>query len=202
MLNKQLLKMSFREKKNLNCVNLSVQRYERTQTFKGLYISNNDAYYVIGTDKHFKDKIATNGYESLEKDVIYYYNKYTSRHNNLFMLEFYQKLIPGDVIIVNKKNKDIDEQFHRTVGGKRKIISTKCDQCGNNLMYYSVGKLSRGSRQCQITGCVMPNKLYHTHKLCTPCSFNEGKNLELLPLLGTTDKKELGLRTKDKKIRI
>ena len=200
MLNKWMVKMSFRNKENLDCIDLIDNANNtfknRHDIFRGLYISNNNnAYYIIGTNKHFKDKIATNGYESLEKDVIYYYNKYTSRHNNLFMLEFYQKLIPGDVIIVNKKNKNIDEQFHRTIGGKRKIISTKCDQCGNNLMYYSVGKLSRGSRQCQITGCVMPNKLYHTHKLCTPCSFNEGKNLELLLLLGTTDEKELGLRT-------
>lgn len=32
--------MSFQEKKNLNCVNLTDQRYGRAQTFKGLYISN------------------------------------------------------------------------------------------------------------------------------------------------------------------
>ena len=121
--------MSFREKKNLNCVNLSDQRYGRTQTFKGLYISNKDAYYVIGTDKNFKDKTKTRIYEYLNKNLRVYYNNtpicFPGVHNNLFVLEYYGRLIPGDVIIVKEDIKNMDESFHQTSGQRKKDLMLK-----------------------------------------------------------------------------
>jgi hypothetical protein len=176
MLNKLLLKMSFREKKNLNCVNLSDQRYGRSRTFKGLYISNKDAHYVIGTDKDFKDKIKTRIYEYLSKNLRIYYNnspiRFTGVHNNLFVLEYYGRLIPGDVIIVKEDIKNMDESFHQTLGPKKKKFNAKkCDQCGDNLKYYDVRKLI--GKQCEIASCSTPYELNHTHKLCNYCFDNQ-----------------------------
>ena len=95
------------------------------------------------------------------------------------MLEYYRKFIRGDVIIIKEDIKNMDESFHQKVCRKEKLHNAiKCDHCGDNIIFFSVGKLIGG--QCKVASCSSSQKSNHTHKLCTYC-FDKKVELKLIP---------------------
>jgi hypothetical protein len=117
---------------------------------------------------------------------LYYNNtpiKFSGRHNNLFLLEYYGEFIRGDVIIVKEDIENMNESFHQKVCRKEKLYNAiKCDHCDDNIIHFSVGKWKSVEGQCKVASCSSSQKSNHTHKLCIYC-FDERVELKLIPLI-------------------
>jgi hypothetical protein len=160
------------ENKNITSEN----KNNKNRKYKGLYISNDDMYYIVGTNDSFKSKLQ--GSILLEDGLTCLYNQFSvNLYNNKFMIQFYKKCIRGDVIIYKKNgtcDKNTDDFIH--LSGVIKTDVKKCDQCGDFLIRYHVGKLIKG--QCEIHECLTNAEIGHEHILCPYCiTFGKGRSL-------------------------
>ncbi len=176
--------MSFRNLNKLDCINLlnnitnkSLKtKNDNDKVYKGLYVSNEETYYIIGTIKHFYMHLGSIYEQTLKDGMTMLSHMFSTDCNNKFIIEYYENEVKGAVILINKI-KNLNDLFHKNAGGNKKTIAIPCESCEDYLIRYKKAEFkgNKSNKECKECNRITN----HTHTLCSYCLiYGKGKELK------------------------